>query len=324
MRRFALALATLCAITGAACAGPSARPIVDCGPASVLVPHPREPSLTGAPLGPLLIRGYYGEGATTAIVHGFARGYPTKMLLLVAHDMDGDITLSGIHCGDGAPFRFWLDKEGSPWTLGPTSTPVPEEVMRSTGDVRAVLPRLQAQPTGTVAYGGYLLFTGLGSYRIDAFVGARKIGEATLVVTTEPATEAGPPRPADLALAPGERDLLLALRRGGIQVAEVRSSKMDSFLGPDTPARFLVLGDGAIEALFFPDAADAAAMRACGEKTPAGRYVYRLIREERVHGIDSAAPEAFIVSGNAMLMVWNAPELAERLRRALGAADARC
>ncbi len=187
MRQVVLA-ACILAIALAACAAP-APTAIDCGPATALVPHPQAPELTGAPLGPLLIRGAYGN-ATKAIVYGFGQGYPTKMLVLVAHDMESDITLSGLRCADGQPLRFWLNKNGgAPWSLGPSSTPVPDEVMASTGDLRAVLPRIQAQPIGTVGYGGYMLFTSAGSYRIEGFVGDRKIGEVTLVVTSEPFVE---------------------------------------------------------------------------------------------------------------------------------------
>lgn len=109
------------------------------------------------------------------------------MIVLVARDMDTDIALTGLRCVDGQALRFYLNKGGSPWRLGPSSTPVPDEVMSSTGDLRAVLPRIDAAPTsGTIAYGGYILFPTSGAYRIDGFAGDRKLGEVTIFVSDEP------------------------------------------------------------------------------------------------------------------------------------------
>ena len=64
----ALALITVIVIAGAIGGwlggrrAPAAGPTpLDCGAPTTLVPHPQDASLTGAPLGPLLIRGYYAE-----------------------------------------------------------------------------------------------------------------------------------------------------------------------------------------------------------------------------------------------------------------------
>lgn len=174
----------------AACTAPPPK-TTECGPASALVAHPSDIAATGAPLGPLLIRNFE-PGATTAVVHRFTPGRPTKMVVLVARDMVTDISLTGARCADGKPLRFWLNKDGGgPFTFGPDSTPVPEDVMSSVGDVRAVLPRIDPPTmTGVWSYGGYLLFPTAGSYRIEAQSEGKTVGEAILVVTTEP--PAGP------------------------------------------------------------------------------------------------------------------------------------
>jgi hypothetical protein len=138
-------------------------------------------------MGPLLIRGPYAPGAKDATALGFVRGRPYKMIVLVARDMDSDIALTGVRCGDGQPLRFYLNKGGGPWSFGPSSTPVPDEVMASTGDLRAVLPRIAAAATsGSTGYNGYILFPTSGAYRIEGFAGDRQIGEATLFVSEEP------------------------------------------------------------------------------------------------------------------------------------------
>ena len=151
------------------------------------MPYPTSPELTGAPLGPLLIRGPYAPGAKDATALGFVRGRPYKMIVLVARDMDTDVALTGVRCADGQPLRFYLNKGGSPWGLGPSTTPAPDDVMASTGDLRAVLPRLDAAPTsGSFGYNGYILFPTSGAYRIEGFAGDRKLGQVTLFVSEEP------------------------------------------------------------------------------------------------------------------------------------------
>jgi len=45
---------------------------------TALVPYPTTPELSGAPIGPLLIRGPYAPGATDATAPGFVRGRPYK------------------------------------------------------------------------------------------------------------------------------------------------------------------------------------------------------------------------------------------------------
>ena len=170
-----------------ACSAPPLSTALACGPATTLVPHPTAPELTGAPLGPLLIRGPYPSGAKDATVLGFVRGREQKMLVLVARNMDSDIVLTGARCSDGQPLRFWLNKGGGGiWIGGPSRTPVPDDVMATTGDLRAVLPRIDAIAPGTSGYGGYILFPTAGAYRIEALAGDLTIGEATIVVSEEP------------------------------------------------------------------------------------------------------------------------------------------
>jgi hypothetical protein len=110
------------------------------------------------------------------------------MLVLVARDMDSDIALTGVRCSDGQPLRFWLNKGGGGIFLGgPESTPVPDEVMAATGDLRAVLPKMAAPAGGGGSgYGGYILFPTAGGYRIEGFAADRKIGEVTLVISDQP------------------------------------------------------------------------------------------------------------------------------------------
>jgi len=304
-----------------ACAAPPAAAI-DCGPATALVPHPTSPELTGAPIGPLLIRGAYPPGAKDATVFGFARGSPTKMLVLVAHDMESDVALTGTRCSDGQALRFWLNKGGGAiWSIGPTSTPVPDEVMASTGDVRAVLPKIDALAAGTGGYAGYMLFPTAGAYRIDGFVGARKIGQVTVVVSTEPfpASRPAPSRePANLAFATGERELIAQLQNAGIPVLSVAGSTLDGLFGPAVAARYLQLDTGAIEALFLPDGS-VGEFHACAEAGPGGRYLYRLTWRGQTRTIDSSQLIWYIVaSKDAVIQVYGDLQTAQRVADKIG------
>lgn len=154
----------LLAVVTSACSAPPPSTAIGCGPASALVAYPATPELTGAPIGPLLIRAAYAPGSKDATALGF--------IVLVARNMDADIALSGQRCSDGQPLRFWLNKGGPIWNLGPGSTPVPDEVMASTGDLRALLPRIDAVATsGSDGYNGYVHFPTAGAYRIQGFAG---------------------------------------------------------------------------------------------------------------------------------------------------------
>jgi len=183
--RIVAGLFMLSAALAACTSGPQPKAI-DCGPTTALLPHPTSPELTGAPIDPLLIRGPYPSGSKDATALGFERGRPLKMLVLVPHDMDSDIALTGVRCSDGQPLRFYLNKGSSPWSFGPASTPVPDEVMATTGDLRAVLPRTPAPPAGPTALGGYMLFPTAGKYRIEGFAGDRKVGEVILAISDQP------------------------------------------------------------------------------------------------------------------------------------------
>ncbi|MDQ6719975.1 MAG: hypothetical protein M3003_04175, partial [Candidatus Dormibacteraeota bacterium] len=245
---------------------PAAAPApLDCGAPTTLAPHPQDASLTGAPIGPLLIRGYYGEGATTAVVQGFTPGYPTKMLALIARDMQTNITLTGVRCSDGQPLRFWMgpNRNDTPFPQG--DLPVSEQRMATTGQLDPTFEALQLPTTGGVIdEGGYMLFPSVGTYRIEGFAGGTKIGAVTLLVTSEvpPAvTPATPPCPVtnrhdaagvavssgDIGLVetrpgsfPGERLIVLVRRGAGIgDSLELHATAVGSSAGGEvwsTPA----------------------------------------------------------------------------------------
>ena len=173
---------------------PAATPTsLDCGSPTALAPHPRASSLTGAPLGPVLIRGYYAQAATTAVVQGFTLGYPTKMLVLIARDMDVDVTLTGARCSDGQPLRFWMGPGRSDTPFPQADLPVSEARMATTGQLDPTLQALRLPTTaGVIDYGGYMLFPSAGTYRIEGFANGGKIGDVTLLVTSDVPPAAAP------------------------------------------------------------------------------------------------------------------------------------
>ncbi len=269
----ALVLVTVIVISGALggwlggrrapVAGPAP---LDCGGPTRLVAHPRDAALTGAPLGPLLIRGYYGEGATSAVVQGFTQGYPTKMLALIAHDMQAAVTLTGVRCSDGQALRFWMGPNRNDTPFSPADLPVSEERMSTTGQLDPTLEARQLPTTGGILdEGGYMLFPSVGTYRIEGRANGGKIGEVTIVVTTEVPPAAAPataPCPVtnrhdaagvavssgDLGLVetrpgsfPGEK-LIVLVRRGTAvgDSLEIHATAVGSFAGGEvewsTPA----------------------------------------------------------------------------------------
>lgn len=88
-----------------ACAAPPSTAIAS-GAAAPLVPDPTRPELTGALIGPLVVRGPYPAGSTNATALGFVRGRPFKILVRAARDTDGDVALTGVRRSDGQPLRF--------------------------------------------------------------------------------------------------------------------------------------------------------------------------------------------------------------------------
>jgi hypothetical protein len=131
--------------------------------------------------------------------------------------------------------------------------------------------------------------------------------------------------PGPLPFAPGEREVLRNLQDAGVWITDVLPSRDDALLGGVGEARYLSTAPvGAFNVLFLPDASTADAIRVCGERTPAGRYVYRLSLGGRSDTIEWDAPTAFIVSANALAIVGYTPELAGAVRHALAGRNASC
>jgi len=135
----------------------------------------------------------------------------------------------------------------------------------------------------------------------------------------------GPHRSNGLAFATGERELLRELQDAGVWITDVFPSRYDALLGGVGAARYLSTAPyGAFDVLLLPDASTADAIRVCGERTPAGRYVYRMSLGGRSDTIDASASTQLFVSANALAIVGYTPELAGAVRHALAGRDAPC
>ena len=152
---------------------------VSCGEPTNLEPHTNEPSFTGAPLGPLLVR-QFADDATTAIIGYYVPGYATKVVTVVARPFDKPLTIRGWRCADGVPLRFaW----GYPFALN--STPAPSDLFAAAGEEAPVI-----QPTTTLPLSGiyaanappYFLFASPGKWLLELRDGATTVGRAVLLV----------------------------------------------------------------------------------------------------------------------------------------------
>jgi hypothetical protein len=159
---------------------PTIAPVA-CATPSPSVTDPLGVTGPGAHLGPLLIVGFGTAVAPTPA----PIGSPTKVLIHPLEQFDGSIILTGSRCSDGQPLRFWY-RGGTPFSLGPGSTPIPEAVLAQTGDL-SVDVRYGGGNAGTTApgsdYAGYMLFTTTGAWRVRGQSGGRAIGEVIIVVS---------------------------------------------------------------------------------------------------------------------------------------------
>ena len=157
---------------------------VACGTPSPRVADPTGVTSPGNRLGPLLIVTGFGVSGSPAPV---PIGAPTKVLIHPVEPFDQPITLTGARCADDQPLRFWYGSahQGTPFTLGPQSTPVSETVLAQTGDLSA---EIAPAPPGCSGCGagldatGYMLFTTTGIWRVRGQSGGRDIGEIVIFV----------------------------------------------------------------------------------------------------------------------------------------------
>jgi hypothetical protein len=155
-----------------------------CGTPSPRVEDPTGVTAPGNRLGPLIIvSGFADSGSPTPALIGA----PTKVLIHPVEPFDQSITLTGARCSDGQPLRFWYGPahQGTPFLMGPQSTPVPEAVLAQTGELSVDIepaPKSCSSCGAGLSYTGYMLFTTTGTWRVHGQSEGRDIGEITILV----------------------------------------------------------------------------------------------------------------------------------------------
>ncbi len=105
---------------------------------------------------------------------------PTKVLIHVRRPLRAPITLRGSRCSDGRALRFFYRNVGEPPRAGPAAE------LEGMGDRVATLAA--GEPPITVpalGYGGYMLFSGPGKWKVFVRRGRRLLGTATIRVVAQ-------------------------------------------------------------------------------------------------------------------------------------------
>ena len=147
---------------------------------SVLKADPLFPATLSAQAGPLEFRGA-NSGKPDAIVDEFARGAPTKILVLPLRPLANEVWVRGFRCGDHRPLYFSYGQAGP----GPSNTT--EELERA----GALQPRFGPTTRGAVGdgalgYPGYMLFTSPGLWQVQVMDAGGVLGSVDFLVQERP------------------------------------------------------------------------------------------------------------------------------------------
>jgi hypothetical protein len=168
-----LATVISCSALSSAPVTPTSAP---CDAPAQKIADPTGVTAPGYRLGPVMLAGFSVEGSPSS---PRPIGAPTKVLIHPVEKIDQPITLAGTRCSDGQPLRFWY-RGGTPFTLGPGSTPVPEAVLATTGDSSV---EVKSGGGGAGAdYTGYMLFPTTGTYRVRAQSAGHDLDEVIVSV----------------------------------------------------------------------------------------------------------------------------------------------
>lgn len=152
-------------------------PSSSCPEPDRLVEHPRGLIVPGVRLGPLLVSTGMWNGQTVARL-GWSRSEDlAKFLVARVETFEQPLTLTGSHCESGRALRF---AEGQPWAADARLTP--DEIERRTNASRTIDAPMPSNPQSIdqVMYGGYIIFTALGRWRIEARDGSGVIHSAVI------------------------------------------------------------------------------------------------------------------------------------------------
>ncbi len=156
---------------------------VACGEPTALVAYPGLPRSRGALVGPLLFETVI-LGEDRAAINSFLPGHPTKVVMQRVRAVNTPLTLEGWECSSGQRLRFWY-RECCPFPS--SSLPVTEEQLASTGDLVATLPPGESStPDRGYAYGGYMLFTKPGKWKVSVSQSGQLLGSIVVLVRLFP------------------------------------------------------------------------------------------------------------------------------------------
>lgn len=115
-------------------------------------------------------------------------GYPTKIVTFVLKRVRKSLTLRGWRCTDGKPLRFWYGdpKRPNPWPpWEDTAFPLTQQQLETLGSLTANLPPTPGPTKATrYGYGGYILFSSEGDWKIQLRQGSRLVGAFLMRVAT--------------------------------------------------------------------------------------------------------------------------------------------
>jgi hypothetical protein len=104
----------------------------------------------------------------------FKPGSPTKVPITLGKPLEADVTLKGWRCSDGHPLRFWYPR-------GNQAYPVWDPNALETAGERVVT--FQALGTSAAsAFGGYILFTSPGKWKVSIAQGGQHLASVIFVV----------------------------------------------------------------------------------------------------------------------------------------------
>lgn len=143
-----------------------------CGEPGRLVEHPRGLIVPGVRLGPLLVSTGVWNGETVARL-GWSRAEDLpKFLVARVEPFERTLTLTGSHCETGRGLRF---AEAQPWLADASLSA--DEIERRTNASRTIDAPMPSNPQAIdqVMYGGYIIFTDPGRWRLEAREGSRVV-----------------------------------------------------------------------------------------------------------------------------------------------------
>jgi hypothetical protein len=170
MSRVLAAALAVAAASAAGTAGAAPKSRISCGEPTPL--HGRYSPRVGP-----LVFGFYNYPSNTSgrAQSVFDPGYPTKVVLSLQprRRLRFVLKLRGWSCRNGTPLRFWY----APNEFPREGLPLTADRLRRIGALEQVLPA-----TKRVLFGGYMLFTEAGRWKVSVYRKDRKLGSVVVQV----------------------------------------------------------------------------------------------------------------------------------------------